>query len=275
MNTLHFWQLTDTHFRQDYNDGFFSGIEWQQGTPTENLVSILQQAASSHTPPDFIVISGDMVHEGTPGDYAFFKQLIQECAKGIPVYPVLGNHDWAASYWEGYEGKVGCTDRLYYETTIRGFRLIVLDSSHDNSGIGVVDADQLQWLSNVLKTPAEHGSILIVHHPLEMGEVHAGLALTNSRDVLELLQDSDVIAVLSGHTHQNKASAYGNVLLSVSESTAFGAEFTKNSYRINDRTGYATYCVNGHGISLQSTRLPGEIHTLREYSFEELRSRHS
>ncbi|MGM7723506.1 metallophosphoesterase family protein [Metabacillus sp. Hm71] len=270
MNKLTFLHLTDTHILQSYKGSLLEKVDGPNGNPTDFFIKILDHIKSFTQKPDFILISGDLVHEGNASDYAYFKRIIEDHVEDIPVYTALGNHDVTAAYWDGYEGKANCSDKLFYETAINGYRLIVLDSSHDHSGVGMIDSNQLDWLANVLKTPTENGSIVVVHHPLEAGEVIDGHALTNSKDVLNIIHDTDVIAVLSGHTHQNKVSSYGKILLSTADGTAFGVNIGNESMHLNDRTGFSLCTVDENGLAVQTVRFPDDINTILSFSLQAL-----
>ncbi|CRK81425.1 metallophosphoesterase family protein [Neobacillus massiliamazoniensis] len=270
MNKLNFVHITDTHILQEYKGSFLEKMVRPNSNPSDNLIKTLENVKSLPHKPDFILISGDLVHEGKASDYEYFKQIIEDHVIDIPVYTVLGNHDVTAAYWEGFAGKANCTDQLFYETDINGYRLIVLDSSYDHSGVGMVDSEQLNWLANVLKTPAEKGSLVVVHHPLEAGEVNDGHALTNSKELLSIINDSDVIAVLSGHTHQNKISNIGDILLSTADSIAFGGNVSNESFQMNDRTGFSLCTVDENGLAVQTVRFPDDITVFLSFSFKEL-----
>lgn len=270
MAKLNFLHLTDTHILQNYRGSLLEKVEGPNGNPSDFLIRILATIKSFTQKPDFILVSGDLVHEGNASDYAYFKQIIEEYVGDIPVYTALGNHDVTAAYWEGFEGKANCSDQLFYKKDINGYRLIVLDSSHDNSGVGMIDTKQLDWLANVLKTPAENGSLLVIHHPIEAGEVIDGHALTNSQEVLTIIQDTDVIAVLSGHTHQNKVSTFGDILLSTADGTAFGVAVTNERMQLNDRTGFSLCSVDKNGLAVQTVRFPDDINTILSFSLQAL-----
>lgn len=275
MTNLNFLHLTDTHILQNYNGSLLEKINGPKGSPTDFFRKILANIKTLTQKPDFILISGDLVHEGDDGDYAYLKKIIEEYVGDIPVYTALGNHDVTAAYWEGYEGKPDCKEKLFYEKDINGYRLIVLDSSHDHSGVGKIDAEQLAWLEDVVKKPSENGSLLVIHHPLESGEVMDGHALTNSQEVLNIIQGTDVIAVLSGHTHQNKVSSFGDILLSTADGTAFGVTVTNETMEMNDRTGFNLCTVDENGLAVQKVRFPDEINPLISFSLQALQEHHS
>lgn len=271
MKKLNFIHLTDTHILQNYKGSQIEKLDGSHGNPSDFLRKTLENIHSLMQKPDFILISGDLVHEGNASDYVYFKQIIEDHVKDIPVYTALGNHDVTASYWEGYEGKANCTDQLFYETDINGYRLIVLDSSYDKSGVGMIDSKQLDWLANVLKKPSEHGSLVVTHHPLAAGEVMPGHDLENSKELFNIINNTDVVAVLSGHTHQNKLNASGEILLSTADSSAFGMHIASDNFQMNTRTGYSVCTVDENGLAVQTVRFPDNIDTILSFSLDELR----
>jgi 3',5'-cyclic-AMP phosphodiesterase len=262
LNKLTFLHLTDTHISKNYQGSFLEKLQGPKGNPTDHLIKVLENIDSLQQDLDFILITGDLVHEGNSEDYRYFKKIIQDHVKDIPVFTVLGNHDLSKAYWEGYEGKQDCSDRLFYEKNINGYRLIVLDSSYDNSGVGIVDAQQLDWLKEVLKTPSKNGTIVSVHHPLDVGEVTDGHALSNSKEVLSIIEDSDVKAVVSGHIHQNRIKTFGSILLTAGDSTAFGLTVKSETAEFNDKTGFTFCTMDENGLSVQIVRFPNELNTL-------------
>ncbi|MEW5885427.1 MAG: metallophosphoesterase, partial [Pseudomonadota bacterium] len=48
--------------------------------------------------PDLLLLSGDLSDSGSAADYALLRQLVQPLrALGVPVLPLLGNHDRRAA----------------------------------------------------------------------------------------------------------------------------------------------------------------------------------
>ena len=111
METFQIAHLSDTHIRREYDAGgvmgrIFSGIE----NPAEGLKTALGQINAAGA--DAIVLTGDLVHEGESGDYRFLKEILERFAPGIPVLPVLGNHDLKREFYRGWLGEEN--DAPYY-----------------------------------------------------------------------------------------------------------------------------------------------------------------
>ena len=73
----------------------------------EKILSVVQSQ-----PLDFIVISGDLVHEGEEVDYHQFKKILDESRIQVPVLLALGNHDNKEAFCNVFEQKL--THGRYY-----------------------------------------------------------------------------------------------------------------------------------------------------------------
>ena len=77
--------------------------------------------------PDFVVINGDWVDEGSPADLAFARQLIEEeLGEDLPWYYIPGNHEVMGGTIDRFEREFGPA-RLVFDW--RGTRFLTLDTS--------------------------------------------------------------------------------------------------------------------------------------------------
>lgn len=121
MEKLRFAHLSDTHILREYKGSLIETLTGVDNNPTETLKKILQAITQDEKALDFILISGDLVHEGTVEDYVFLNKLLEEHITDIPYYLALGNHDVTEAYWEGL-GKVEKRNRNYF--TKQSFKTI-------------------------------------------------------------------------------------------------------------------------------------------------------
>ena len=152
-----------TSYRASFRSPRSAGLSWFHagpGTsaparpPVEYFLTGLR--GSRRIKPDLIVLTGDLVHEGTVEDYQYLRQLIERERCGIPVIPVLGNHDLKACFYRGYLGEEqsGRYNRKY---EWNGYRFLVLDTSTERNGCGSITDEQVAWLAEELQTPAPQG----------------------------------------------------------------------------------------------------------------------
>lgn len=266
---MEFIQLTDSHVRKQYDHEGMDAVLGQFPIPAENVRKILRATDWAHT--DFIVITGDLVHEGTCEDYRFLKNLIEEeVPSDKKVLYVLGNHDRKEAFNEAFFGKK--EERPYYYVEyVNGYRLIVLDSAVPGKESGRILPEQIEWLSGILAEPSEKGSIIFVHHPLFWcGNQLYPMEIANSKEVLDILKGSDVFAIFSGHTHQNATNVLNGFVQYTSDSSAFSAAVVnKTEIGYTDKVGYLKAAVEGQNATVSYETL-GEYKAVLSMSFAEM-----
>src|SRR5579875_1226083 len=99
---IHFLHITDTHLNKPTIKQKFLN------DPVHNLQRVFDDVYNFETKISFIVISGDLVHEGDEEDYRFIRRFLDEQSErlGVPIYVGLGNHDHRSSFRVGYLNEV-------------------------------------------------------------------------------------------------------------------------------------------------------------------------
>ncbi|NBD25503.1 metallophosphoesterase family protein [Paenibacillus glycinis] len=212
METVRFVHMTDTHMNAP-------GREVWSVNMAEKAKRIFQDVHTSGFDPAFVVITGDLAQDGNVTDYAYIRKLADEGSALVnaPVHVVLGNHDDRSAFREGYLGAAPSEQPYYYSTTIGGLRLIGLDSevqAGKETGFGLIDREQLDWLAEELKTTAPNGTVIAFHHPmLKVNNVASKYNLTNADEVSAVLKTGrDLIGVFAGHVHSHNVGTYDGIL---------------------------------------------------------------
>lgn len=111
---------------------------------------------------------------------------------------------------------------------LRGLRFIALDSVVADRPEGRLSEVSLAWLSEVLATPAVHGSILALHHPpVPPVQDAAGLwPLTNPGALAEVVRGSDVRLIIGGHFHQTSFTTLAGVPVAAASSLTYTQDLT-------------------------------------------------
>jgi Icc-related predicted phosphoesterase len=177
--------------------------------------------------PAFVLISGDLVLTGgNPEDWKVWRAETEPLrAAGIPVFPVLGNHELrgdpqATNYFAQFPE---LQNRRWYTVRAGNVLCYMLDSESNIPG-----GEQWQWLERQLaQVPAEVDFLLVMlHHP----------PYTNSRDkahggghaarpaeaklaaLLEQRQSAmrQPMLVISGHVHNYERYQHNGVMYVVS-----------------------------------------------------------
>ena len=199
--------LSDIHLRSNYCGTYMEEVICQRTMPTDYFITALKEIAKADY--DVIVLTGDLVHEGTVEDYRYLKKLLDTYAGGKPVLPVLGNHDRVAAFHEGYENREPDTEPVCYARDFDGLQLIVLDSSVGCDAThhsGRFDEAQFVFLEKALEKKMPRGHIVAFHHPAFdewADERVSAFGVEGSERLKEIISGKNVLALLSGHTHEN------------------------------------------------------------------------
>lgn len=214
--------VSDTHLRAG------GGLLYGAIDPEAHLREAIIRLGRIDPRPQALVFTGDLADRGEPKAYARLREVVEPAAAawGAQVVWVMGNHDERATYSAGlFDGESEAPqDRVY---DVDGLRIVALDTSVPGYHHGDLTADQLAWLSEVLATPAPHGTILALHHPpipspmIRAAEV---IELLDQDALAEVVRGSDVRAVLGGHYHYSAHSTFAGVPVSVASATCYLAD---------------------------------------------------
>ncbi len=140
--------------------------------------------------------------------------------KNIPVYPALGNHDYAQSgyqsaaslttafpYFDIFDLPTASGTEKYYSTNYGSLHLIALDSYGSYND---VSSSMYQWLENDLSNNTQQWTVVYFHHPPFTKGSHNSDSETELIDmrnnIIPLLEANGVDLVLSGHSHSYERS---------------------------------------------------------------------
>ncbi|GAA1320632.1 metallophosphoesterase family protein [Leucobacter albus] len=256
MPSLSLLHLTDTHLFGD------ASRHYDVVDTADHLRRALDHVA--HLGFDLVVCSGDVSEDGTEASYERVRDTLLPWAseRGARAIFAMGNHDRRESFrailGDGQPGAETsqllageAPDRpVASVATVNGWRTIVLDTSVPQAGYGELGSAQLEALAAELASPAEHGTIIVMHHP----PVDAQTELLGALDLdaadaavfRGLLRGSDVRVVLAGHYHLPIVETVAGVPVVVAPgvanlATAFGDASEESA---SDEYGGATVTVS-------------------------------
>lgn len=154
-------QLSDLHVRVDAE----RELACQRTALAIELVHRLDEA------PTAVLLSGDLVNSGAPEEYELLAELLGPLlALGIPVLPVVGNHDDRARLRETLGAMAPVVDlgderHLQYEWRAGSFRVLCLDTQHTGFDDGKYCDTRDAWLGARLAEDTSTPTILAMHHP--------------------------------------------------------------------------------------------------------------
>jgi predicted phosphodiesterase len=194
----------------------------ENGINKKVLIKILSKTCKLSPRPEYIVLCGDSVagssiEEEVADQLQNLRSLIEKYHYGIPLIPVVGNHEvnnepkddsyekifsriycdmLPNTYLDGYNRTVFYVD--YADT-----RLIILNAFHFNETHRIAKK-QLSWFEEVASTDKKN-KIVFVHSPAFPTGAHLGHCLDSypeDRDAFwKIVEDCNIDIVFSGHEH--------------------------------------------------------------------------
>ncbi len=152
---------------------------------------------------DAVLLLGDLVYED--GDAARVDDAVTEpfaplLDDGVPLLPVLGNHDYESDEQTQIMAALG-RDDAWYEQRVGPVRVLVLDTERTG------DAAQTAWLKERLAAPQPAGTwtVVALHRPPYSAGQHGSDPRVRA-DWVPLFDEYDVPLVLAGHDHDYQRS---------------------------------------------------------------------
>ncbi|MCS3844154.1 metallophosphoesterase [Microbacterium sp. AK031] len=210
MSALRILHLSDTHFSGD------GGRHYGVVDTAEHLRRALSHVA--HLTFDLVVVSGDVSQDGSEASYRQIRDAVTTWTRARGARPVfaMGNHDQRAAFravlGDGQPDAdelqlpgIGLDRPVASVVEQDGWRVVVLDSSVPGAGYGRLESEQLAFLRETLADTVAHGTVVVVHHPPLHAQTDLLQALAldehDGREFLDIVRDTDVRIVLSGHYH--------------------------------------------------------------------------
>lgn len=193
-----------------------------------HLRSALDRLAAVQPPPRALLFTGDLADQGDADAYATLRSIVEPAAAamGAEVIWTMGNHDERSAYARELfdSDEDGFQDRVY---DIDGLRIVALDTSVPGWHHGELRPEQLSWLGDVLATPAEHGTLLAMHHPplpLPMLRAAELIELHDQQSLADVIAGTDVRGILAGHLHLSTWSTFAGVPVSVASASCYTSD---------------------------------------------------
>ena len=201
------------------------------GTGTAAQIAVRDAFANytSTTPANLWVWMGDNAYSaGLDNEYqSNVFNMYPNQFKSIPVFPCLGNHDYANVGYQSASalgtnfpyfsifsvpqnaeaGGIASGTPKYYSYNYANIHFIALDSY---GSLNSITSTMYNWLKNDLAANIQTWTIVYFHHPAYSKGTHNSdteIELINMRqNIIPLLESYHVDLVLNGHSHSNERS---------------------------------------------------------------------
>ena len=215
-------QLSDPHI--------FERGELMEGRvdTARNLSLALSTLKALSTQPAAILLTGDLVNDGTPDQYEHLREVLADDLDSLIV--VAGNHDDRAGMRKLFPQLSGCgsgNDSIDYVIDIDegdfAMTFVVLDTTVPGEHGGSLGVDQLSWLESQLESRPDRRVVVVQHHP----PFASGIGFMDEYGLRGAAAEAEVLrrfvnidAVLCGHLHRPASSSFGGTIAFASPSTA-------------------------------------------------------
>jgi 3',5'-cyclic AMP phosphodiesterase CpdA len=170
------------------------------------------------SPPDLVVISGDLVDTPLQAEYDHLVTLLAPLA--LPFAAIPGNHDdrslfRAAFPDQAYAPAAGALNMVH---AVGEIDVVLLDSTVPGAAHGVLDRDTLGWLDATLAASTSRPALLFLHHPpFATGIAHMDVqSLRNAPDLATILRRHPrARLVAAGHVHRATLATFAGIAATI------------------------------------------------------------
>jgi Icc protein len=170
------------------------------------------------SPPDLVVISGDLVDTPITDEYDHLTKLLASLA--LPFAAIPGNHDdrvllRAAFPDQAYASSGGALNMVH---AVGEIDVVLIDSTVPGAAHGMLDADTLGWLDTTLAASTTRPALLFLHHPpFVTGITHMDVQNLHNADDLAALVRKHLRArlVAAGHVHRATLTTFAGAAATI------------------------------------------------------------
>ncbi|MDH7808716.1 MULTISPECIES: metallophosphoesterase [unclassified Rhizobium] len=268
--TLHptFVHLTDLHIGAPelFDDHLLSDT-------SSTLAAILEDIKSIVPQPDFIVISGDLVNRGEIIDYEELQRIFHNAGLTMPVLFGLGNHDVRSNFYQTVLGRTSELAAPYdHDQVVSGIHVIVLDTSVPGRIGGNFEPGQLEWLTAALDRHPELPKLIAMHHGPALDEDDLvgqweTLSCVDTIALRSVLENRNVIGIVSGHVHFDRVSDWYGIplIVGIGQHAATDVLQLHENLRMVSGSGFALCKLRPSGLTISFVPQPAdrrELHVL-------------
>ncbi|WP_213992031.1 phosphodiesterase [Sodalis sp. dw_96] len=226
-------QLSDLHFRHQGTKLYdFIDVNAANGEIINRINALAER-------PDAVIITGDIVNCGEPGEYRLARRMLGML--DYPLYVIPGNHDNKAFFLDAFSElcpQLGQDpENIAYQVDDFPVRLLFIDSSVTGAAHGHLSENTLRWLERALSQDDKESYVFMHHPPLAFGSAQMDpIACDNGMALLALIERfGHLTRIFCGHVHRMIATQYRQALICSAPATVHQVPY----YHSDDRAYYS------------------------------------
>ena len=211
-------QISDPHLRPT-GESYKGAVDSNAA-----LATAIAQINRLDPVPDLVLLTGDIVDEGRPEEYAMARDLLVAVTPKLLLIP--GNHDEPTALRAAFAGHAYLPAHgplNYVDDHCGPVRIVALDVTVPGKHHGELTDASLAWLDAVLAQQPTRPTIVMMHQPpLVCGVPYldAYRFMGGERLATLLSRHSQVERLLCGHVHRQMQMRFGGTLLMTAPSIA-------------------------------------------------------
>ena len=220
-------QLTDIHLFADQQMTLV-GIN-----PLQTLQQVLDRISVDiqKTPPDLIVLTGDISQDYSLNSYKIVEKIFKPLP--YPVVATMGNHDKFDPFNKIFGEPLQIITKIS-ETT--NWRILILNTHWPKHVDGQLTNYDLEFLKKGLEESYGQPTIIFLHHhvlPIYSQWLDK-IMLTNSEQFLAIIdQYKNVKAVICGHVHQDTLTYRNDIMFLSTPATSWQFKVKSDDFMLD------------------------------------------
>ena len=130
------------------------------------LYNCVQAINQLQVPPELVIHTGDITHNGSSQEYHSAQQLLSQLK--VPYFVMAGNRDKRIELLSEFADKrykLAANGWVQYSIEQYSVRLLMVDTVSEHSNKGQLCAERLQHLEEMLLADTTKPVALFLHHP--------------------------------------------------------------------------------------------------------------
>ena len=241
-------QISDLHVQVGAGDG----------TTAARVEAVVAALRTLDPAPDSVLVTGDLVHNGTPAEYGRVAELLAPLR--MPVHVLAGNHDDRDALRAALGPLAGERHGSFVQYTARSgpLRLVVCDTTVPGQDGGRLCDQRLAFIAEALAADRDTPTVLAMHHPPLLTGIRAmdeiGLDEASRAELTAVLEQApNVSRIVAGHVHRTMFGRLGGCSVFTCPSTDLAIRLDLSGSSeiavVDEPPAFAVHLAAGEGLT--------------------------